>query len=902
MPGRRGASDERALAGEPTRPGRRFTVRTRLIAAIVIPVLMVCVGATSRVVERHRDVDRADRALEVLDRLVLLTELRSALFAEWLAAELQIPARRPSAEVLARTEFGSVLLDDPDRLPRRTDAALAALDPEDRTFTQADLDTLRAARDEWATTIEGISTRLGPLYDSVVTRQLAVADPLRIAILRIGDPGLVAAGTAFERAIRLPGTAGEVLRSLTDLYLAEPDRRPALQSEVAAAASSYLEVAERFERSVLDPDLQDRTRLVDAPPMPAALAEAVDVALAGDLTDPGRRPTEPLWIAEALLAGIDWLVEIDSVPGQAAVVVRDEARRVVDEEHASEQRLLALTLAIIVSSFAVVWALARSISVPVRRLTDQARQIGGGNLAVDPLPERGPSDVAAASAAMNDVLDNLALVREKALALREGRLTDPALAAPLPGPLGAEIDRAASQFIDTLIERESIEAQLAHEATHDALTGMLNRAGLFAAVQTWDLTGERPHAVVFVDLSDFKRVNESHGHGGGDRVLQIVADRIVAAARPGDLVGRWGADEFVVLSPDRTADEAVTLARALVESVSRPMFLDGAAVRVGACAGVATSELPTGAATGDLIRDADLAAYHAKQSGAGSVVVFDEQLGQKIREREEIGAALAHALRSSATTQLFVVFQPIVATRGGRLAGIETLVRWRHPERGLLPPDQFVPTAERSGLVADLDRWTLRAALAQLAAWAHVVPDGVPISVNVSARTLRQADYLDFVVAELERQGVQPNRLVLEITETALLTDLDAVSGQLERLRQSGVSVAIDDFGTGYTSIAQLRALPIDELKIDMSFVREIEASDNAELVRMIADMARHLQIRTVAEGVETLRQHQVLEALGCDFVQGYLFSRPVPAEEFAERVRRWNSAPEPEAPSPSAP
>jgi predicted signal transduction protein with EAL and GGDEF domain len=293
---------------------------------------------------------------------------------------------------------------------------------------------------------------------------------------------------------------------------------------------------------------------------------------------------------------------------------------------------------------------------------------------------------------------------------------------------------------------------------------------------------------------------------------------------------------------------------------------------------------PIGGPT-SLLQRADLAVYDAKQRGPGSVVCYDAGFGERIAQQTDIEGALAAALQPDAD-ELRLVFQPIVSTSTGAVNRFEALVRWQRPGHGHVAPDEFVPIAERTGLVVQLDKWVLRTAAGHLAAWATdpMLADA-SLAVNVSGRTLLQATFVADVAAALETHGVEPERVTLEVTETALVTDLGLVASQLERLRALGVRIAIDDFGTGYTSIAQLRALPVDDLKIDGSFVSRLPETGDWLLVKMISDVAGLLGLVTIAEGVETEAHIDALQRIGCDALQGYYFARPIEAEAIAEWV-----------------
>ena len=880
------------------RPRSRFNVPTRLLGAILVPIMVLFAGAVQVVRDRHSDLQRTEGVLRRVDTLVLLTELRSSLFAERLAAEILVPARNPTEELLATTRFGMTLLTDPQSLRDRTDRAITALDLVDRPFPQGDLDLARSDPELWSGTISGIQSRLGPLYDGTVVAMLELAAPVRASIVTIADDDLLEAGTTFERTIALPGAAAEVLSSLTDLYLAEAFRRPSLQSATAAAAASFDDHAARFVQALTRPESQVSRSWLSSQQPPADIRQALAVAAQGDLTSAARAPLEPPTLGRTLLDGLDWLVSVDQIPALAAADVREAAERVVDDARDTERTVALAAVAVVAASLVVLLALAHSIGAPVRRLTDRARQVGAGNLDVEPLALTGPPDVAAANAAINEVVEIFTLIRRKASALAEGRFADPSLSVPLRGSLGAELERSATAVTTTLIERERLQTQLVYDATHDALTGLANRKSLLAAMSR-PMAAEDGvvRAVIFIDLNNFKRVNDLYGHAAGDRVLQVVADRLIATTPPAGLVARWGGDEFVVALPAASAADALVNATNLMETVSRPIDLEGSVVRVAACAGVATtSEVTSGSRNGDdpaeadLLRRADFAVYEAKSSGAGTVVLFDEQLGRKIRHRDEIEVALAAALERSPCNELLLRFQPIVHAGTGRLRGMEALVRWNHPDLGMLPPDEFIPIAERSDLIVRLDRWVLESALRQLRAWSReACLVNTILSVNVSARSLRDVHFLPHVVTALVDANVPADRLMLEITETALITDVGLASAQLLQLRRAGVRIAIDDFGTGFTSVSQLRHMPVDELKIDRSFIDGVHIGDNLVLVRMINDLAHHLNIETIAEGVETSTQREILVEIGCDALQGYHFAQPLgPVEFLREAASRF--------------
>jgi diguanylate cyclase (GGDEF)-like protein/PAS domain S-box-containing protein len=429
-------------------------------------------------------------------------------------------------------------------------------------------------------------------------------------------------------------------------------------------------------------------------------------------------------------------------------------------------------------------------------------------------------------------------------------------------------------------ERKRLEKQLTHQAFHDPLTGLANRA-LFRDRVSHGLAlarrDGRSLSVLFLDLDDFKKVNDSLGHHEGDRLLVAAAERLESTARDADTVARLGGDEFAILIENVVESGGpLGLAQRLTAAMARPFMLSGNEVQINASIGIASS---TGFEDADdLLRNADVAMYTAKRLGKGRSEVFQSQMYAEIRERLELEAALRHAIEER---QLTLVYQPIVSLQGGRIFGVEALVRWDHPKLGPLLPHQFVPLAEETGLVVPLGRWVLREACAQIRRWRTTFPT-IPLSVavNVSGRQLHELDVVDETRAALEESGVDPSALVLEITESVLMQQAGSVLARLEQLKELGVSLSIDDFGIGYSSLSYLQRFPIDILKIAKPFVDDVaRGPERAALARAIVGLGDTLHLHTIAEGIETAEQSAALIALGCAYGQGYYFSPPLPAE-----------------------
>ncbi|MCU1483982.1 MAG: diguanylate cyclase/phosphodiesterase with sensor(s) [Actinomycetia bacterium] len=431
--------------------------------------------------------------------------------------------------------------------------------------------------------------------------------------------------------------------------------------------------------------------------------------------------------------------------------------------------------------------------------------------------------------------------------------------------------------------------QLLHQALHDPLTGLPNRALIMDRVEAMLARAsedDRPCAVMFIDLDDFKDINDTVGHGAGDQLLQIVARRLAAALRPGDTVGRLGGDEFVVLlEGDGLAEGAEVVAERLLRTLGDPYHVDGVhPLHVGASIGIAFGTRATGS---DLVRDADVALYGAKAAGRGRVVVFESSMQERVQDRLDLETALREAV---ALDQMFLVYQPTFDLGRMAVSGVEALIRWRHPERGVLAPDTFIPLAEQTGLIVPIGRWVLREACRQAAAWQA---DGHPlaVSVNVSARQLDTDGLLDDVHEALAQSRLPAGMLTIEVTESAIMADTQATVRRITALKDLGVRIAIDDFGTGYSSLAYLQQFPVDQLKIDRSFIAAMgESPEATTLIRTLVQLGRALGIETLAEGIEEVAQRDHLQAEQCDFGQGYLFARPLVPEAIVPFVHRWEA------------
>lgn len=452
--------------------------------------------------------------------------------------------------------------------------------------------------------------------------------------------------------------------------------------------------------------------------------------------------------------------------------------------------------------------------------------------------------------------------------------------------LARAIEELEARVVARTAELEQANTQLRHDAFHDGLTSLANRAlfhdRLAHALEREKRNPQNGFAVLYLDFDRFKVINDSLGHAVGDQLLVAIARRLSENVRPGDTVARLGGDEFTLLLEDLSDfAEATNIAERIQASFSRPFMLGQHEVHISASIGVVPSAVGYNDA-GEVLRDADIAMYRAKALGKARYVVFDAPM----RERALGLLALEADLRRAVERQEFRVhYQPIISAPTGQPVGFEALVRWQHPRHGAVSPSEFIPLAEETGLVIELDRWVLREACAQVAAWQAQFPERRPLSLNVnlSSQQFLRADLVAYVEDVLYETGLAADSLRLELTETVMMNPSPAVQDNIARLKALGVQLHIDDFGTGYSSLSYLQHLPTDTLKIDRSFIdRLVGNREGEELVRTIILMAHNLGMKVVAEGVETSAQLDLLVALGCEYVQGYFLSRPLAAADAA--------------------
>lgn len=490
--------------------------------------------------------------------------------------------------------------------------------------------------------------------------------------------------------------------------------------------------------------------------------------------------------------------------------------------------------------------------------------------------------------------ENAATLREAKVTAREQEVHAAEAAQATSNSHMINLQQANSRLVVAVIKAQELadqvdlaKVQLDHLAHHDVLTDLPNRVllkeRLNQAVESARSQG-RAVAVMFMDLDQFKCINDSLGHAVGDQLLQSVAQRLVGCVRYSDTVSRQGGDEFVLLLPYiEHAEDAARSAQKMLAALARPHRIGQHDLHIGVSIGI--SLFPDdGQDAETLIKSADTAMYYAKENGRNNYKFFEQSMNVKAVQRQSIEAGLRRALERQ---EFVLAYQPKVNLRSGMMVGVEALIRWQHPELGLLLPAQFVPVAEDCGLILPIGRWVLREACAQARAWIEAGLPPITVAVNTSAIEFRATDFLESIRATLKETGLDPRYLELELTESILMRDPESAGTVLRVLADSGIKLAVDDFGTGYSSLSYLRQFPIDTLKIDQSFVNQMTSNlDDATIVSAVISMGKSLKRRVIAEGVETADQRAFLMAHHCDEGQGYYFSRPVVADTLATLLR----------------
>ena len=862
-------------------PLRARGVSLRLLIAVLLPISVLGIGGAALLRQRYdtaREAAAIVAGIPTLDRLANVRQRfdqESITVGAWLRARqfgFNIPniattlgfsdestaqARRDTDVELATLGaatppgFASGLVS----LRRQVDAGTLAPATADRDFTRLDV-VLSTA---FSTRLATLQTRVAGLGDSAdlqaSLRSLSAAnDALGAGVAELGDFGNIA----------LPGEHPGSQQSALGGDIAELGQAG---QELSTAGGAVARQWARFSGGASERSFQ----------------QLVNVAASGRLAPP---PTSNISAAIPMVTTL----RSGIVAGRALYALVDAAESTVharaaelNRANTDQFRLLMIEMLLAAGlTIGVALLLARSITRPLHLLETRARAVSGGDLEALVPTGRGPKETVVVSEAFNDLTNNLRLMEAQTRALSECAFDDPVLSEPLPGRLGRALHESVKVLSGSIMERDALQHRLVHQATHDALTGLYNRAATVEFLEQALARAQRSGATLaalFIDLDDFKRANDTHGHGAGDAILRQVGERLDSGTRRGDFVARLGGDEFLVVAEGlEGTDEATRLGETLLATINAPVRVHSLEVTVGASIGVAFAYQDADDEPSQLLARADLAVHRSKEAGSGRVEIYDESLQGALIVRAAVEQDL-HAALDAGGDGLFLVYQPVVDAASGVMRSAEALVRWERRGVGLSQPGDFIPAAEQSDLIIRLDCWVLGSALAQLARWSDCGQAQISIAVNISGRHLLSGQLAANVEAAIDAAGVEPGWLILEVTETVLLADLATVAGELERLRALGIRVAIDDFGTGYTSLAHLQHLTVDELKIDRSFIEQLSNDGESPLVRMVTELGHQLGVSVVAEGIETDEQRTLLTDIGCDALQGFFIARPLTLE-----------------------
>lgn len=885
---------KRSLSARSSRLRRRWSgrwpVAGGLLVAVLLPITILSIFANALLSERHQTAQDASMIAAQIPKLNGIVKLRSLLDKEQVPAEAALRAHQLGVDI-ANPAGAFGFTEVPESAAREAvDAQLRALGGIVPATFVAGLRTLRSEIDGGgigATAADHAFAKLSDILRAAFTSRLAMLER---------QTTRVAQGAALNRSLAMLSNTDEALSAssgetaeLSDVYFAPGSQRSRELGDLGSQIALFEAASARLSATGAGPVTDAFARMESAPSWREFESAAADAA-AGKPTPvlAGTAPTGFTGIARILpaarlfRAGYGGAQQLYAVLALAEVEARQTAAKLESSSGADFRTLLIETIIAAGLAIALALLLARSISRPLQRLESHARTVSGGELELPPLDPRGPKETVAVTQTFNELVSNLRLLEAKARALAECSFDDEVLAEPLPGRLGAALQKSVAVLSGSLVERDSLQDRLAHQATHDVLTGLHNRAAAIEFLGQALARASRSSealAVLFVDLDDFKRANDTYGHAVGDAILRDIARRMDDAARRGDFLARLGGDEFIVIAEGiDDGAEATAIASRIIDAAGQPVDVDGVQISIGARVGVAFALDGAADDPSQLLARADLALSRAKGSVSTRLEIYDESMQRALVARGEIERDLHRSLDRDGEG-LFLQYQPVIDASSGELTAVEALVRWDRPGHGRTQPNDFIPVAEASDLIIRLDCWVLANALSQLRRWTGSGLGTMSVAVNISGRHLLSGKLVAHVAEALAVSGIEPWQLVVEVTETVLLTDLPTAAVEAEQLRGLGVRVSIDDFGTGYTSLAHLQHLTVDEIKIDRSFIQQMPGGRDSSLVRMVTELGHHLGVSIVAEGVENEEQLNALRDLGCDLLQGFLIARPLAVE-----------------------
>lgn len=873
---------------EPT-TGRvgRFGPRSltfRLLAVLLVPIAGLQAFAW-REVNRQRAVAADSEAVRAEVEVLRTTgSLLVPIAQEAAVSRALVEGTQQGLDTDSMLASARMLIDD---TLSTTLSLVAQLEPPNETEIVEDIDRLRIALDSARSSVDGSNERRLLAVD-----QLEQVLALAVAInVNIGDELRTTASSQRLTSIaRQSDQVVTVLRYASDEYRAliwaGTSDQPRQAIDLMLRSGGALDASLQRLRRLLEPDVEQIDALLDEPRFEAPqnnVEQFIDAA------------TKASENGSSLAASADSALFVNQMDASVnrLVLLNDFATYLLDQkvllaeanEHdakAAQRNAVIIGALAVLLSLVMLGLVVRSVLRPLRRLVRVSRAVRNGDLAVKPAKPTGPTDIRVVMRAFNDMVSTLKTYEHQLSLLAQGYTN---VDDTLPGPLGDTVRRSVGQVAELTAQLHESQASAYRQSRTDALSGLANRTAALEQLAVMALearqTGRRA-AVVFVDLDGFKSVNDTQGHAEGDRVLVEIAGRLKANLHHGT-VARMGGDEFLVLLPDAgTTDDVVSVARALIAAVSEPCTgSSGQLFALSASAGVAFV---------DGLRDplscvaqADTAVYHAKERGRGRVEVFDERLSEVVESRAEMALTMRQAL---AENQFTLRLQPIIEVATSRPIGAEVLLRWQRPGLGEIGPSEFIPIAERTGVIVDIETWVLEQTVGILREWRiDPVMSKMRLAVNISGRHVVEGNLAALLHELCTRSSVDPNLIDLEITETHLVADVARAGSVVNELRSQGVNVAIDDFGTGYSSMTYLHRLTVDTLKIDQVFVKGM--CDNRldrTIVELLLRLGDSLGMKVVAEGVDSSRKLALLRELACPWAQGYHIARPMLVNDAA----RW--------------
>jgi diguanylate cyclase (GGDEF)-like protein len=856
-------------------------IRARLIAIVLVPIMGIMTWATVSVTRQAKALARTQVLATEIDQLSEVIAARITLDQEYFPTQVRNVVRQYDLP----GSFTSMIMGfnpDTEIVVTRAESDLAFQKPALERYQPKIADLRSLADDSRASTFDAVHAKFRAIDEDLKARSITMLNKIdRIPAGSTIESQLDDLVNTLVNVSALSNATTEQTHLLFELQsLARSDRE--IRSELAAAdASAAIFIREVDEHAgpitlkALKEFRSDSSTILAGVVVHEALTQETSQLFSGAIDVSALTAAAGRY--KSLLHRSDLARGLLTTTIEENGLLASSLRRNADNDM---RQTLMQTAVLTLLSILIALYFARSISKPLLLLARRADAIRSGQLVGAPLDQAGPKEITAVTRAVNELVENLTLLDQQASSLAAGDLDSPALSRQLPGGLGVSMQATVDRLSSSIRNREELQLRLLHQASHDDLTGLPNRQSLTEFVDAALARSRRskaPMAALFIDLDGFKSANDIHGHRFGDQVLILCAERLRASLRAGDFVARIGGDEFVIVAENLNgADEALRIADRFIDVLSQPVSIENKAANIGASIGIAIDLDGTATATA-LMRDADFAVYRAKASGRGHAELFDNTLRTEMEQRADVENAMLEAIRQG---QLRLDYQPIVHVGPYQITDInsvEALIRWDRPGVGLVSPDYFIPLLESSPRMIDLGRWVLIHATKQLEAWSsHELMKDLSLTVNVSPRHLVAASFVADVTYALERSNIDPQRLVLEITETSLLDNVAVAAEHLAAVRALGIRIALDDFGTGFTSIRQLGELPIDILKIDRSFIGAMADRNTRTIVEMMVGVGKALGLLTVAEGVETPEQMSVLSNIGCFVHQGYLYHRPM--------------------------